>query len=52
VSAPVTAETATFTKHINSVLADDKDLKEVLPIDPTSSHLYAANADGLLMVGG
>jgi hypothetical protein len=49
VSAEVTAETATFAKHINSVLGADKDLKGLLPINPASSDLYAANADGLLM---
>jgi hypothetical protein len=49
VSAEVTAETATFAKHINSVLGADKDLKGILPINPASSDLYAANVDGLLM---
>ena len=45
----MTAETATFTKHINSVLGGDRDLRKVLPIDPASSDLYSANADGLIM---
>ncbi|MEQ2187480.1 Plastin-3 [Goodea atripinnis] len=38
-----------FANFINSALEKDPDCKHVLPIDPTTGHLFKAVADGILL---
>ncbi|MEQ2237514.1 Plastin-3, partial [Ilyodon furcidens] len=38
-----------FANFINSALEKDPDCKHVLPVDPTTGHLFKAVADGILL---
>ena len=42
-------EVRLWTEHINSLLADDEELRGVIPIDPASEGLFTAVRDGVLL---
>jgi hypothetical protein len=42
-------ETATFTRVVNSVLANDKHLQKALPINPEGMDLYLSLKDGIIL---
>ncbi|KAK8505942.1 hypothetical protein V6N13_002598 [Hibiscus sabdariffa] len=43
------SEKASYVKHINSYLAEDKFLKDFLPIDPATDALFELAKDGVLL---
>lgn len=43
------AEKTAFVKHINEVLAGQKELKKKLPLNPKSDDIFQAVKDGLLL---
>lgn len=42
------AEKRSYCDHINQELAEDPDLQDLLPMDPLSDDLFAAQKSGLL----
>ena len=44
-----TEETRSFSEHINEILANDPDLKKWLPINPSSTDLFKACTEGVLI---
>jgi plastin-1 len=43
------SEKASYVAHINSYLAEDKFLKQFLPIDPSTNALFDLAKDGVLL---
>ncbi|KAE8730506.1 Fimbrin-3 [Hibiscus syriacus] len=43
------SEKASYVKHINNYLAEDKFLKDILPIDPATDALFELAKDGVLL---
>jgi len=43
------SEKASYVAHINSYLAEDKFMKQFLPIDPSTNALFDLAKDGVLL---
>lgn len=41
-------EVSGIVEYINELLRDDKDLKNILPVDPNSDDIFDAVKDGIL----